>query len=130
MNDTPTPSGRRFRPDHGGDDADSEPTLQRRGGGLRPIGAIVAPIAARAGVRIPQAAEPDDGLHVCLDHRAAARALGEGIARGDFGPFRLMLAAAPAVDAFAFLARMVAGDPDLAAAAIAARAATGVGTDA
>ena len=67
------PSSRRHR--HDGDGADPEAT--QRGGGFRSIGAIVAPIAARAGVQIPQPPpppplQPDPPPAAGLDHVAGA----------------------------------------------------------
>ena len=47
-----TPSARRFRHDDG-DDCDSsdlDPGRQRRGGGFRSIGDVLAPVLARCGV--------------------------------------------------------------------------------
>ena len=63
-----------------------------------------------------------DGLATApLDHLAAARALGQGIALDDIEPLRRVLAAARPAEVARFLGRLAAGDRELAAAEAAAR---------
>ena len=118
-----TPSARRFR--HDGDDCDSsdlDPGRQRRGGGFRSIGDVLAPVLARCGAPAAPPPDPRPDPQPCgLDHVAAARLLGEGIVRGDITPLRRLLAAAPPAETAAFLARMADRDLELGAAEAAAR---------
>ena len=123
MLDFSTPSARRFR--HDGDDGDSsdlEPGRQRRGGGFRSIGDVLAPVLARCGVPAAPPPDPRPDPQPCgLDHVAAARLLGGGIVCGDIAPLRRLLAGASPAAVSDFLARLAAGDLELGAAEAAAR---------
>ena len=114
---------RRFR--HDGDDGDSsdlDPGRQRRGGGFRSIGDVLAPVLARCGVPAAPPPDPRPDPQPCgLDHVAAARLLGEGIVRGDITPLRRLLDGASPAAVSDFLTRLAAGDLELSAAEAAAR---------